>query len=212
MIYYQKKRQTAMKGAFAVGLKFASIHIYDLNKKMTSDQFAHIYLDQLHDTEKEYQNRIQMMQALSGESVDSQMQNWLRSVIAAEREEVSFGEFEYWHSAYDRNYTFETIEDAAISLSQVVALPILYTTVFDGDILLFGLYIDGELVTKQAMGSRFALEEYGVEECRADAQVLCEKLNLQNNALVEKLCTQRNIHKTIEMLEKLMDVQLFRRY
>ena len=26
-----------MKGAFAMGLKFASIHVYDLNKKMTSD-------------------------------------------------------------------------------------------------------------------------------------------------------------------------------
>ena len=32
-----------MKGAFTVGLKFASIHLYDPNKKMTSDQFSQVF-------------------------------------------------------------------------------------------------------------------------------------------------------------------------
>lgn len=200
------------EGAFTVGLKFASIHVYDLNNKITADQFSQVYLDQLHDLEKEHQKRIRMMQALSGKSADSQMQSWIQSVIAAEREEVEFVESGDWHSAYDRNYTFETIEDAVASLSRVVALPVFYATVYDDDILLFGVCIHGEFVTKQSMGGYFALKEYGVEKRRADAHVLCRDLNLQNKVLAEKLCKQRNIFKAIETLEKLIGIQMFLRY
>lgn len=195
-----------------MGLKFASIHVYDLNNKMMADQFSQVYLDQLHDPEKEYQKRIRMMQALSGKSVDSQMQSWIQSVVAAEREEVEFVESGDWHSAYDRNYTFETIEDAVASLSRVVALPVFYATVYDDDILLFGICIDGEFVTKHSMGSYFALKEYGVEKRRVDVHVFCEKLDLQNKVLAEKLCKQRSIFKAIETLEKLMGIQMFLRY
>ena len=40
-----------------MGAKFASIHVYDPEKKMTDEQFETAYLDELHDIEKELQKR-----------------------------------------------------------------------------------------------------------------------------------------------------------
>lgn len=191
-----------------MGSTFASIHVYDPDRKLDAGRFCQVYLDELHDIEKECRKRSRALHELFGEELLSDSQSTLRCVVEEEREEVTFAEHGEWHSAYDCSFTFETIEEAARLLSQTVDAPVFYAAETDGDILWFGVSVAGRIATRQVTGSCFALRGYGIERRCADAQVLCEQLKLRDRALAEKLCRQRNVGRARKLIETLLGARI----
>ena len=192
-----------------MGAKFASIHVYDSEKKMTDEQFETAYLDELHDIEKELQKRCVTFHNLFGEIVTQETKDKLRGIVAAEHDEVIFSTSGDWHSAFDRNYTFETIEDAALSVSQIVDQPVFFATLYDDDIFMFGVCREGRRVTRQIQIGFFASRAYGIKREAADAKAFCQQLNLKNTSFVEKLCKQKNHRRSIEMIERLLGISIW---
>ena len=99
----------------------------------------------------------------------------LRGIVAAEHDEVIFSNSGDWHSAFDRNYTFETIEDAALSVSQIVEQPVFFATLYDDDIFMFGVCREGRRDTRQIQIGFFASRAYGIKREAADAKAFCQQ-------------------------------------
>lgn len=192
-----------------MGMKLASIHLYDPERKLTTEQFQRTYMNELHDIEKECQERCRNLHALFGEAVSQEDEAKLRRMMEEELKEIEFARLREWHTAYDANYTFETVEPAAQAFSSVVDLPVFFAAVFDGDILLFGICSNGEIVTRHILGGFFVRRAYGLMKQCADVQQLCEMLNLKNKPLVEQLCRQRHVGKAVKQLETLLGIQLY---
>lgn len=193
-----------------MGMKFASIHLYDPAREVTMEEFRRTYMNELHNVERECKERCRNLHALFGEEVSQEDEAKLLRMMEAELKEIEFERLGEWLTAYDTNYTFETIEPAAQAFSSVVDLPILFSAVFDGDILLFGVCLKGEIVTRHILGGFFARRAYGLMKQRADVQQLCEMLNLKNKSLVEQLCRQRHVGKAVKQLETLLGIRLYR--
>ena len=191
-------------------MKFVSIHLYDPTGKLTAEQFQRVYMNELHDIERECQERCRNLHALFGEAVSEEDEAKLRRMMEAELKEIEFTHLGEWHTAYDANYTFETVELAAQAFSSIVDLPVFFAAVFHGDILLFGLCLKGEIVTRHILGGFFARRAYGLMKQRADVQQLCAMLNLKNKALVEQLCRQRHVGKAVKQLESLLGIRLYK--
>lgn len=189
-------------------MKFASIHLYDPERKLTTEQFRRTYMNTLHDIEGECRERCRNLHALFGEAVSKEDEAKLRRMMEAELKKIEFAHLGAWHTAYDPNYTFETVEPAAQAFSNVVDTPVFFAAVFDGDILLFGVCLKGELVTRHILSGFFARREYGLMKQRADVRLLCEMLSLKDKSLVVQLCKQRRVDKAVKLLETLLGVPL----
>lgn len=191
-----------------MGMKFASIHLYDPERRLTTEQFQRAYMNKLHDIEGECRERCRNLHALFGEAVSKEDEAKLRRMMEAELKKIEFAQLGAWHTAYDSNYTFETIESAAQAFSGIVDSPVFFTAVFHEDILLFGVCFKGELITRHIIGGFFARREHGLLKQRADVQLLCEMLRLQDKAMVEQLCKQRRVDKAVKLLETLLGISL----
>ena len=190
-------------------MRFASIHLYDPEKKLTAEQFQKAYMAQLHDIEKACQERCRHLQELFGEAVEQADREKLRRMMEAELKEIEFAQLGEWHTAYDPNQTFETIEGAAKDFSGAVDAPVFFAAAFAHDLLIFGICLKGEVVTRHILGGFFARREYGVMKQCADVRQLCEKLNLKDRPLVERLCKQRRVSKAMKLLETLLGIRVF---
>lgn len=191
-----------------MGMKLTSIHLYDPERKLTTEQFQRTYMNSLHDIEGECQERCRNLHALFGEAVSKEDEAKLRRMMEAELKKIEFAQLGAWHTADDPNYTFETVEPAAQTFSSVVGSPVFFTAVFDGDILLFGVCLKGELVTRHILGDFFARRACGLMKQRADVQLLCEMLSLKDKSLVVQLCKQRRVDKAVKLLETLLGIRL----
>ena len=87
--------------------------------------------------------------------------------------------------------------------------PVFYVTLYDDDIFMFGVCREGRRVTRQIQIGFFGSRAYGIKREAADAKAFCQQLNLKNTSFVEKLCKQKNHRRSIEMIERLLGVNIW---
>lgn len=198
-----------------MGRKFASMHIYDPQLSIDQDSFKMDYLGTLHDVEQEWRRRVRLycgnpsVFGINSEGdIPEDIQKSVKQMLLEEREAVRLSRQGRFLSVYDDSFTFETIEEAALTVSARTAFPILYASEYDGDIFTAGLCSYGTVLTRHVSGDTRALEEYGLNRCFADADVLCDALGVQNVASAKKLCKQSGVGRSEALLEKALGIRL----
>lgn len=190
-----------------MGNKFASMHVFDSASMIDEAELSKEYLNKLHDVEAEYSRR---MRLFGGNGSESKMSEKIREILKQElllmRKSVFFMRQNSFFSIFDNSFTFETIETAACTVSCVAPYPVVFTTMYDSDIFLLGLCVQGKCLTKHVSGSTKAIEGYGLKPVSANPDILCCFIDAWDKTDIEKFCKQRNARKAQRMLEKTMGV------
>lgn len=186
-----------------MGSRYTSIHL----KASSFDQVEHYlstsYQAGLLAEQRQWLEMLQKMVKrnnadLSDERIDQIMQQTCQSFMTPG---VCFVQTERFVSIYDENLSYQTVEAQAQMVSKHVEVPVAYTSNFDDDVFLFGVYLRGDIVTRGCILSDNDEDddrseeygicedddldeeddtdvEYGVQPCKADIQLFLNTMGL----------------------------------
>lgn len=120
--------------------------------------------------------------------------------------EVLIVQSESFVSIYDESLSFELIEEKAQSLSGNIGEPIIYTSNFDDDVFIFGIFRAGKLITGGKIGK--CLPIYGIDPEIIDIDKFCSELSIKKTSSLESINTTDEIDVIEDEIEKLLKVSL----
>lgn len=155
-----------------MGRKSASIHIFDGHNEMSEYETRKIYGKRQKSTESWIQEQVEWRRK-SGHFSEASLkvlERIDRECADAEVNNITFKRNERFWSIYDGDISFETVIKKATSVSKRTDRPVVYVSCFDGDVLMWGVFIAGRHLIQYAIGG--GLTEYGMEDKRADSEEL----------------------------------------
>mgnify|MGYP005845746673 CR=1 FL=1 len=179
-----------------MGTKYASIHI------LTAEP------DRVLATVKRHYDQDDSLQATMGEVgqiiKDAALLRVFQGLLAAQKPLlVQSGLFV---SLYDESLSFESVEEKAQALSSIVAAPVVYTSNFDDDVFLFGVYRSGERVTGGNFGQ--GLESYGIAPEAIDIARFHAELGISDAGAMERLNALQDVFAVQDEIERWLQVPL----
>lgn len=103
-------------------------------------------------------------------------------------------------SIYDRNLSFETVSEKAREISREVIDPVFYLSCFDGDIFIFGIFVNGKQRTNGVVGE--AVQDYGFSEKCANLKLLAKYWGFSIDKLEQLFNEVDDIVALISKLER----------
>jgi len=140
-----------------MGRKYASYHIYRDHDRNDLEELSSIFAARSTIDE----NIVRATEAFSNPNARNMMERFLKiyqnSIIIVLSEKFI--------SIYDETLSFATINAEVKKISKKIPVPILYTSNFDDDVLLFGLVKTGVTLARKHIGQ--GLESYGVKPVKS---------------------------------------------
>lgn len=116
------------------------------------------------------------------------------------------GEFNGWVSLLHSEFSWGSVEEYALSLSQVLNDPVLAVSYFDDDVLSLGVYLKGVLVTQHIK----TYGGYDIEDEEVDAESFIRTLNIKVTlAELRSALSSENIEKQVDDLVELLGFPLW---
>lgn len=109
-------------------------------------------------------------------------------------------------SIYDENNSFENIKIKAKYLSSIIEVPIIYTSNFDDDLFLIGVYKAGKLVASGVIGDD--VETYELKPKNINIDKFCSAIGLQRTSTFELADDIGDIDKIEDEVEKFLQIPL----
>lgn len=169
-----------------MGKKYASIHI--LTDKPENEIFK------LGDLYKNSNSMIENMQRASKVFKNTEAQQLLNRFFTCWENEIIIVRHQKFVSIYDESLSFESIEEKAKIISKNVDQPVLYTSNFDDDVFIFGIFQIGKKITQGNIGDGLCI--YGLTPKKIDFDKFFRVLEINKN------CSQ--LTGNIDLVEKEM--------
>ena len=101
-------------------------------------------------------------------------------------------------SIYDKNISFETVEEKAKEVSRKVKEPVLYLSGCGGDVFVIGVVAKGKCCTRGVVGEN--PQDYGLDECCVDLKKIEKWFGLSVESL-EKLFVNTDTEDAFDLIE-----------
>ncbi len=110
-------------------------------------------------------------------------------------------------SIYDGDLSFEMVEERAKQLSKKINNPVIYTSNFDDDIFIFGIYQSGEFITGRKMGD--GLADYDISPEDLEIEKFYHGLSL-NKAINTRMVLENSeeVEALEDELERILEAPL----
>ncbi len=185
-----------------MGQKYASIHIYGGNQEKNL-----LLL-------KDFYNNDKSMNVIRKQAIsifkNPEVQRMLERQTELALPDILMVQSEAAVSVYDENISFETIEDKAKAVSNIIDVPVVYTSNFDDDIFIFGIYRSGNLITCKKVGEE--LSEYDITPDNLEVDKFCSALTIKKMESIETIINSEEIDEIEEEIEKILRVPLKLRF
>jgi hypothetical protein len=181
-----------------MGRKYANIHI------CTREQ------DKILLTVQDFYNNRNTKESSKNQALKSlhniNVQIILEKIKQLSAPELLIVQSESFISIYDEVISFEIIEKNAKMLSDIVGGLVIYISNFDDDVLLFGLYRSGKLVTNGKIGE--GLSFYGISSEIIDIDKFCKELDIKRTDSMDCFNDLENISDVEDELETILQMPL----
>jgi len=181
-----------------VGRKYASIHIYSNKQTRILSELKRLY-----ETDN---STISKMQQASKVFKNAETIAMFERFTHLYTTEILIVQSEYCISIYDSTLTFQSVEEKAKAFSYMFNNPILYVSNFDDDILIFGLFKLGNLITNRNVGN--GLSMYEIPYATIDAEKFCMELKIGNISSIISLNKSEDINYIEGTIGEIFHVQL----
>ncbi len=178
--------------------KYASIHIFDSEQKKSLSIIKDFYNN---DTSFEIAIQNSMNIFATGEA--QQMLDRFSQLFISE---IIILKSHSFISIYDETISFETVEKKAEELSGIINNPIIYTSNYEGDLFIFGVYHAGHYITGGKVGNYLSIYELEPEQVNIDA--FCMELSVKRVASMDCLITSDSICEIEKEIEKIIEMPL----
>lgn len=122
------------------------------------------------------------------------------------KSKVYVGEFNGWVSLLHSEFSWGSVEEYALSLSQDLHDPVLAVSYFDDDILSIGVYLKGTLVNQHIK----SYGDYDIDDKELDIWSFIQTLDIQvTPEEVRSALFSQDIEKQVEELEELLGLPLW---
>lgn len=181
-----------------MGRKYASIHIY------TNDQDTVLSaVDNFYNNDTSMDSSLkQAIKLLKNAEAQQMLERQFRLTLP----NILIIQSKKFISIYDENISFETVEDRAKALSIRVDEPIMYVSNFDDDVLVFGIYRNGNLITSRNLGEGLAL--YDIIPANLDMVKFCNELKIEITDSMDYLNDIEIIDEIEDKIENILQVPL----
>ncbi len=143
-----------------MGRKYGSLHI---RVASSNKETITIINDCITAMDAGFCSDVEKVASLLGLDLDKQQIPLLNQIVRAGmsfRAKQTTVEHSGFLSVYDQRVTFENVREIAQRVSAVLNLPVLFASVYDGDVFVFGLCEEGKIVASHISGD---CEVYGME-------------------------------------------------
>jgi len=160
-----------------MGRKYASIHIFADDQKRVLTIL------------KDYYDKNNSMEATmhlaSNVFKDTEVRQMFERFTSLLVNEVLIIQTKSFVSIYDESLSFESVEEEAYALSNEIDSPVVYTSNFDDDVFICGIFRLGKLMTGGKYGE--GLHIYGIEPEIMDVRKFCDELNINEINLIQSI-------------------------
>lgn len=109
-------------------------------------------------------------------------------------------------SIYDGDLSFEMIEERAKQLSKKINNPVIYTSNFDDDIFIFGIYRSGEFIAGRKMGE--GLADYDISPEDLEIEKFYHGLSLNKAINTRILENSEEVGELEDEMERILEAPL----
>jgi len=109
-------------------------------------------------------------------------------------------------SIYNESLSFESVEEEAHALSNKIDKLVVYTSKFDDDVFICGVFRSGKLVTGGKYGE--GLYIYGMKPETMDVKKFCDELNINEINLIQSINASNDISVIENIIEQYLQVPL----
>lgn len=177
-----------------MGKKYASIHIRTNNRENIYDLVKNNYYGTKEDIiiQKNYEK---ILKSCSCKNIIENLIKEIHIIISKD-----------YISIYDENVSFESIKNKAKYLSSNINYPLIYTSNFDDDVFIIGIFKLGKLITSGSLGEN--LSAYEIKHKAIDINKLCSEIDYEKPDTLEGINNITDIEAIEYEIEKLLQVPL----
>lgn len=181
-----------------MGKKYASIHIYaEKQTKIITDLKKYYKVDD---------NIEPRMKAAANIFANEEARNMFTRFTQLYVNEVLVIQSDTFVSIYDETLSFETVEDKSKIFSFMFDYPIVYVSNFDDDVLIFGIYRSGNLITQRNLGQ--GLSMYEIPYASLNIASFRSELTIASTDIMEAINKSEIIDSVENEISKVLNVPL----
>lgn len=187
-----------MQGELYMGRKYASIHIFDIEQEKNL-----LIIRDFYNNDTSFETAIHNSMNIFATGEAQQMFDRFSQLFVSE---VIILKSHSFISIYDETISFKTVEKKVEELSGIINNPLIYTSNYDGDLFIFGVYHAGHYITGGKVGNYLSI--YGLEPEQVNIDAFCMELSVKRAASMDCLITSNKICEIEKEIEKIIEMPL----